>query len=77
MYHLPVGRLKDMETTTTAATADVLVGAALLSIDAQEIINTVSLAIRHHITATELRDSVYTHPSSTEALNEVFDKVIS
>jgi pyruvate/2-oxoglutarate dehydrogenase complex dihydrolipoamide dehydrogenase (E3) component len=59
------------------ADTDLILGAALLSIDAQEMINTVSLAIRHHVTATELRDSIYTHPSSTEALNEVFDKVIS
>nr|WP_308120048.1 FAD-dependent oxidoreductase [Streptomyces sp. MBT84] len=55
---------------------DLILGAALLSIDAQEIINTVALAMRHHITATQLRDSIYTHPSSTEALNEVFDKVL-
>lgn len=59
------------------AETDLILGAALLSIDAQEIINTVALAMRHDITATELRDSIYTHPSSTEALNEVFDKVIS
>ncbi|HEY4268645.1 MAG TPA: FAD-dependent oxidoreductase [Galbitalea sp.] len=56
---------------------DLLLGAAILSIDAQEIINTVTLAMRHGITATQLRNSIYTHPSSTEALNEVFDKVIS
>ena len=55
---------------------DLILGAALLSIDAQEIINTVALAIRHHITATELRNTIYTHPSSTEALNEIFDKVL-
>ncbi len=59
------------------ADTDLIVGVALLSIDAQEIINTVALAIRHDITATELRNAIYTHPSSTEALNEVFDKVIS
>jgi pyruvate/2-oxoglutarate dehydrogenase complex dihydrolipoamide dehydrogenase (E3) component len=58
------------------ADTDLILGAALLSIDAQEIVNTVALAMRHHITATELRDSIYTHPSSTEALNEVFDKVV-
>jgi pyruvate/2-oxoglutarate dehydrogenase complex dihydrolipoamide dehydrogenase (E3) component len=59
------------------ADTDFVLGAALHSIDAQEIINTVALAIRHNVTATELRNSIYTHPSSTEALNEVFDKVIS
>jgi pyruvate/2-oxoglutarate dehydrogenase complex dihydrolipoamide dehydrogenase (E3) component len=58
------------------ARTDRILGAALLSIDAQEVINTVALAIRHNVTATELRDSIYTHPSSTEAFNEVFDKVI-
>jgi hypothetical protein len=33
--------------------------------------------MRHNITATELHDSIYTHPSSTEALNEIFEKVVS
>lgn len=56
---------------------DLVLGAALLSIDAQEIINTVALAVRHDVTATQLRDSIYTHPSSTEALNEVFDKPVA
>ncbi|GHH89053.1 pyridine nucleotide-disulfide oxidoreductase [Streptomyces sulfonofaciens] len=59
------------------ADTDLILGAALLAIDAQEVINTVALAMRHNITASELRDSIYTHPSSTEAFNEVFDKVIS
>lgn len=58
------------------ASSDRILGAALLSIDAQEMINVVSLAMRHGVTATELRDSIHTHPSSTEALNEVFDHVI-
>ncbi len=59
------------------ADTDLVLGAALHSIDAQEIINTVALAIRHNVTATELRNSIYTHPSSTEALNEIFDMVVS
>ncbi|MEO3873783.1 hypothetical protein ABGB18_33650 [Nonomuraea sp. B12E4] len=44
--------------------------------DAQELINTVALAMRHGISATELRDAVYTHPSSTEAFNEVLGKIV-
>jgi pyruvate/2-oxoglutarate dehydrogenase complex dihydrolipoamide dehydrogenase (E3) component len=59
------------------ADTDLILGAALLSIDAQEIINVVTLAMRFGITATQLRNSIYTHPSSTEAFNEVFTKVIS
>jgi len=53
------------------ADTDLLLGAALLSIDSQELINLVALAMRHQVTASELRDSIYNHPSSTEALNEV------
>lgn len=53
------------------ADTDQLLGAAILSIDAQEIINTVALAIRQGVTATTLKNAIYTHPSSTEALNEV------
>jgi pyruvate/2-oxoglutarate dehydrogenase complex dihydrolipoamide dehydrogenase (E3) component len=53
------------------ADTDRILGAALLSIDAQELINTVALAIRFGITATQLRNSIFTHPSSTEAFNEV------
>ncbi len=56
---------------------DYVLGAALHSIDAQEIVNTVALSIRHNITATQLRNSIYTHPSSTEALNGVLDMVVS
>ncbi|MGC5629285.1 FAD-dependent oxidoreductase [Georgenia sp. Z1344] len=50
---------------------DRVVGAALHTIDAQEVVNLVALAMRHGITASELRDGIWTHPSSTEALNEV------
>jgi hypothetical protein len=42
-----------------------------VAVDAQELINTVALAMRHGIKAADLRDAVYTHPSSTEAFNDV------
>lgn len=53
------------------AETDLVLGAQILSVDAQELINLVALAMRTGATATELRDGIYTHPSSTEALNEV------
>jgi pyruvate/2-oxoglutarate dehydrogenase complex dihydrolipoamide dehydrogenase (E3) component len=59
------------------ADTDQILGAALLSIDAQELINTVTLAMRYGITATQLKDSIYTHPSSTEAFNEVIGTIVS
>jgi pyruvate/2-oxoglutarate dehydrogenase complex dihydrolipoamide dehydrogenase (E3) component len=59
------------------ADTDQILGAALLSVDAQELINTVGLAMRHGITATDLRNSIYTHPSSTEAFNEVLGVIVA
>ena len=53
------------------AKSDLILGAALVHVHSQEVINTVALAMRHDVTATELRDTIYTHPSATEALNEV------
>lgn len=53
------------------AASDLILGAALLSYDSHEVINTVALAMRHGITASELRDSIYTHPSMTEGFNSL------
>ncbi len=51
--------------------SDLILGAAVLSIDSQEVINLIALAMRAGIAASILRDGIWTHPSSTEALNEV------
>ncbi|MEV6282707.1 FAD-dependent oxidoreductase [Kribbella sp. NPDC051770] len=66
-----VGETRGMMKFVVDRTTDQVLGAALLSIDSQELINTVALAMRHQVTASELRDAIYTHPSSTEAFNEV------
>ena len=50
---------------------DLVLGATVFSIDAQEVINLIALAMRAGVTAGALRDGIWTHPSSTEALNEV------
>jgi pyruvate/2-oxoglutarate dehydrogenase complex dihydrolipoamide dehydrogenase (E3) component len=55
---------------------DAILGAALFCVDSQEIINLVSLAIDHGLPYTALRDRMYTHPSSSEALNEVLGTVV-
>ena len=57
------------------ADTDQILGAALLSVDSQELINLIAFAIKHGVTATELRDGIYTHPSSTEAFNEVLSSL--
>ena len=48
-----------------------VLGATLFCTDSQELVNLVALAMRAGVTADELRDGIWTHPSSTEALNEV------
>ena len=53
------------------ADTDQILGAALLSYDAHEVVNTVALAMRFGITASQLRDGIYTHPSMTEAFNQL------
>lgn len=57
------------------AHTDQVLGARLFHVDSQEVINLVGLAMRTQVTATALRDGIYTHPSSTEALNEVLGQL--
>jgi pyruvate/2-oxoglutarate dehydrogenase complex dihydrolipoamide dehydrogenase (E3) component len=66
-----VGETRGLMKFVVDAASDEVLGAALLSVDSQELINLLALAIRHGVTASELRDAIYTHPSSTEAFNEV------
>lgn len=66
-----VSQTAGMMKVVVDADTDRILGAALLCHDSHEIINTVALAIRHGITATELRDSIYTHPSMTEGFNQL------
>ena len=53
------------------AESDQILGAALLCYDAHEVINLVSLAMRHRITASALRDAIYTQPSMSECFNQL------
>lgn len=53
------------------ADSDLILGARLFHVDSQEVINLIALAMRAQVTASELRDGIWTHPASTEALNEV------
>ncbi|WP_420109565.1 FAD-dependent oxidoreductase [Mycolicibacter arupensis] len=59
-----------MKVVVDAAT-DKILGAALLCHDAQETINIVALAMRYGITAAQLRDEIYTHPSMSECFNQL------
>ncbi len=58
------------------ADTDLILGARLFHVDSQDVINLVALAMRAGVTASELRDGIWTHPSSTEALNEVLGQLV-
>jgi pyruvate/2-oxoglutarate dehydrogenase complex dihydrolipoamide dehydrogenase (E3) component len=66
-----VGDPRGLMKAVVDADTDAILGVALLSHDSHEVINTVALAMRHGITATQLRDEIYTHPSMTEAFNQL------
>lgn len=72
-----LGETRGLMKFVVDAETDEILGAALLSVDAQELINTVALAMRGGITASRLRDAIWTHPSSTEAFNEVLATTVS
>ena len=54
------------------AKTDLILGCTLFGPESSEVINTVALAIKHGVTAHELGNSVYTHPSMSESLNDLF-----
>jgi len=57
------------------ASTDEILGARLFHVDSQEVINLVALAMRAGFTATQLKNGIWTHPSSTEALNETLGQL--
>lgn len=66
-----LGETHGVITCTVDASSRKILGATLFCTDSQEIINFVALAIRLGATVEDLRDGIWTHPSSTEAFNEV------
>ncbi|MGZ0153618.1 FAD-dependent oxidoreductase [Kribbella sp. WER1] len=66
-----VGDVEGVITFTVDAATRTILGSTLFCIDSQELVNLVALAIRTGTTADELLNGIWTHPSSTEALNEV------
>lgn len=51
---------------------DLILGCTLFGPESSEVINTVAQAMKHGITAEELSNSIYTHPSMSESLNDLF-----
>lgn len=67
----PVGLLKAVVDADTG----LILGAHLFCEESYEIINLVKLAMDIRVPYTVLRDSIYTHPTMSEALNDLFASV--
>ena len=67
----PTGMLKAVVDADTG----LVLGAHLFCAESQEVINLVKLAIDAKVPYTALRDAVYTHPTMSEALNDLFGAV--
>jgi len=52
-----------------------ILGCTLLCANSSEIINLVQLAMQAGLDYKTLRDTIYTHPSSSEILNDLFAKI--
>jgi len=51
---------------------DEILGATLYHTDSHEVVNLVSLAMQTHVKYTLLRDHIFTHPTTSEGLNDLF-----
>lgn len=49
-----------------------ILGATLYGIESYELINMISLAMKAHLSYTVLGDQIYTHPTMSEAFNDLF-----
>lgn len=57
------------------ADTNLILGCTLLCSDSSELINLVQLAMHAGLDYTVLRDTIYTHPSMSESLNDLFAKI--
>ena len=49
-----------------------IMGCTLFCVDAPEVINLVALAMKNDLHYSVLRDFIFTHPSMSEGLNDLF-----
>ena len=54
------------------AKTDEILGCTLFGAESGEVITTVATAMKHGVTAHDLSNSIYTHPSMSESLNDLF-----
>lgn len=55
------------------ADTDLILGVSIYAQESHEMINLITMAMNHDIPYTALRDQIYTHPTMSEAFNELFE----
>ena len=61
--------------TVVDINSDKILGCTLFCIDANEMINTIQTAMNSGLDYKVVRDTIYTHPSMTEALNDLYSLI--
>lgn len=54
---------------------DEILGCVLFCADSEEMINIVTMAMNHHIKASDVANQIFTHPTMSEALNDLFNAI--
>lgn len=57
-----------------SASSGEILGATFHCVDAHEIINEIAIAMKFKATANDLKNQIFTHPSISEALNDLFSQ---
>ena len=61
--------------TVVDAKSDKILGCTLYCVDANEMINTIQTAMNAGLDYQAVRDTIYTHPSMTEAFNDLYSLI--
>jgi pyruvate/2-oxoglutarate dehydrogenase complex dihydrolipoamide dehydrogenase (E3) component len=81
VYNLPmssvaraieVGETQGLMKAVVDAKTDLILGAAVLGIEGGEIISVLQMAMIGNLTASTLRETMFSHPTLSEALNNLF-----
>lgn len=54
---------------------DLILGATIFAVEAQEVINIISTAMHNKLPYQTLRDQIFTHPTMAEGLNDLFEAI--
>lgn len=61
--------------TVVDSNSNKILGCTLFCIDANEMINTIQMAMNAGLDYSDVRDTIYTHPSMTEAFNDLYSLI--